>query len=348
MISFNIDKRVRPDWEPLLTSKKLKADFDYPDVHSILSNFEKLQEAYNKEGVSQENMLILRRIAANPNVPLDYKNRPLLRFLTQVSKELMLNKLELVMWAMYLDKIVWSDNSLSLRNLLFFSAYAAKLYLNSDISNLNHYLALKFTDFLEAAKKWIDQHDSALFNINTFDLNARFNELCMPPNERDFNLLDYNFYVDEIIQAELLFNEVEDTPQQTPQEPTEEELSDPPPPLLSSVESCFDPKYEISLPSLSKEHSNIFKNEKFGGYGCHPPTEAAFLSELHSLDPPLPTFSRGYSNFSSVDGSKAYESEMLYYVSETADESNSVSISDSEDVNSSAEECTVKYEDFIL
>lgn len=345
MISFNTEKRARQDCEPLFPNKKLRLDPIQSDVHSIFSSFEKLHEAYSKEGVSQENMLILRRIAAHPNVPYDYKNRPLLRFLTQVSKELMLNKLELVMWGMYLEKIVWKDTSLSLKNLLFFSAYAAKLYLNYDISDLNHYLALKFTDFLEAAKKWIDQHDIALFNINTVELNHRFNELCTPPNDHDYILLDYNFYVDEIIQGELHYSDIENISEELPEEPKEEESLDPPPPLLSSVISCFDSNYDLALPTLSKEHSNIFKNDRISGY--HPATEASILAELQSLEPPLPMFNRGYSNFSDIE-IKQFDSEVYNYVSETADESQSVSVSDSEDVNSPPKECTAIYDDYIL
>lgn len=49
MLYFNLHKQVHPDCEPFLTSKKLKADFDYPDVYSILFSFEKLQELYIKE-----------------------------------------------------------------------------------------------------------------------------------------------------------------------------------------------------------------------------------------------------------------------------------------------------------
>jgi hypothetical protein len=58
-------------------------------------------------------------------------------------------------------------------------------------------------------------------------------------------------------------------------------------------------------------------------------------------------FSRGYSNFSDIE-IKQFDSEIYNYVSETADESQSLSVSDSEDVNSPPKECTAIYDDYIL
>jgi len=67
-------------------------------------------------------------------VPAEIRRLPLLRSLCDTAKDLLLNELEIVVWAIYLEKYVWpAAKEEDLSEMLLYSAFAAKTYMNEDI-----------------------------------------------------------------------------------------------------------------------------------------------------------------------------------------------------------------------
>mmetsp|Transcript_14208 Transcript_14208/g.14280 ORF Transcript_14208/g.14280 Transcript_14208/m.14280 type:complete len:127 (-) Transcript_14208:512-892(-) len=114
-------KRGRP---PKLPEKKLKSESESKDSQT-LSNIPIKQEknsdkpkhqselidiynnnraAFINSGVSQQSQLLIRRIASNLSSTGEFSSQPLLRILNEVLQELTLNELEVVSWAIVLDR----------------------------------------------------------------------------------------------------------------------------------------------------------------------------------------------------------------------------------------------------
>mmetsp|Transcript_21896 Transcript_21896/g.39940 ORF Transcript_21896/g.39940 Transcript_21896/m.39940 type:complete len:234 (+) Transcript_21896:1058-1759(+) len=162
----------------------------------LLREYEVLQTSYSQEGATQTTQMFLRMIAASPTVPKTYRQVPLLKKLCEACKELMLNELEVALWAIYLERYVWPicDSQIS----LVFTAFAAKLYLNDDIEPVEAYLNRKINDFSSFYESWLEDKR---FEVTPRELNSKFRALTrivLQPEEDA--LVDYNFYVDDILQ----------------------------------------------------------------------------------------------------------------------------------------------------
>lgn len=167
MSEQEVKKRGRRGRPPKQPEKKLKLESDSKDPQPLSMNFKEkppekskhqnehldsynsIRTSFVNSGVSQQSQLLIRRIANNLSSSGDFSSQPLLRMLNDILQELAMNELEVVSWAIVLDKFPLRDSSVPILNVLLHTAYAVKCYLNEDMSPYKIYLLSKNPVFLE-------------------------------------------------------------------------------------------------------------------------------------------------------------------------------------------------------
>ena len=107
---------------------------------------------------------------------------------------------------------------------------------------INAYLANKYSGFIEDYTAWQDRHKSAI-SVNPKDLNDKFKELSKSVSAPgDSKIMDYNYYVDEILQItpNLLYEK----------HPIEELTKDP---EIMSLYSAYKSQHKIVV----KDHEDL-------------------------------------------------------------------------------------------
>ena len=151
--------------------------------------------------MSQQSQLLLRKIAFSPDVPKRLERKELLKQLNQTTIDLLLNELEVVVWAIYLENMHWGLQSETLEDFLLFSAMAVKKYMNHDTGPVQAHLETDRPGFLERYEVWHGRHKDQL-NVSPKLLNKRFKELNQPIAIKGENKsVDYNLCVDEILHT---------------------------------------------------------------------------------------------------------------------------------------------------
>jgi hypothetical protein len=238
-----------------------------------LHKYSQQMALYLHEGMSQLSMLVIRRLIAEAAVPAPRNKESLLKMLSETAKELLLNELELVVWSIYLDKFVWKDLGLPLETLLMYSAFAVKTYMNDEITVFQTHLNSRFSNFTSRYNEWITKHRSRM-GIAPRELNTKFKKLTKPLiSQDDVKVIDYNYYVDEILQISPPYSSAQDRGQ-TDQRPevNKEQLE---------LEPQFYNDDRVLLhPSLLKQESieeydnpDLSRQWSIGSFGMNPPLD---------------------------------------------------------------------------
>ena len=174
--------------------KKIKVE---EDQESMEKSFEKLQNSYLKEGLSQQITYYLKFLSRNPKIPLEHKSQALIQIFEECCKDFLLNDLEIVLWGVYLEKIVWHEKTRTPKIQLLYSAYASKTLLNleSDLETLSYFICIKYPGFISGYTQWSQKHTDQL-SLSLRDFNKSF-KLYMSLPVKD--IIDYNYYVDELL-----------------------------------------------------------------------------------------------------------------------------------------------------
>lgn len=166
----------------------------------MLENYFELHSIFIRDGISQQSQHLLRKIAQGPEVPEFAKLHPLLLYFNNAIQEFLLNELEIVVLGIYLEKFIWQDKYLNTELLIKYACYAAKVYLAEDMNPIDAFLCHKYPGFIENFTNWKQSYKN-LMSINPKDLNDKFKELSKAVAvPGDTKVMDYNFYVDEILQ----------------------------------------------------------------------------------------------------------------------------------------------------
>jgi len=206
-------KRGRPAKNPEKRPRKRSDSFSSSGVpesdlkqekgkyhNRMLENYYELHSSFIRDGISQQSQHLLRKIAQGPEVPELAKLHPLLLYFNNAIQDFLMNELEIVVLGIYLEKFIWQDKYLNAEMLVKYACYAAKVYLAEDINPIDAFLCHRFPGFIENFTSW-KQNYKSLMSINPKDLNDKFKELSkavvVPGNTK---VMDYNFYVDEILQ----------------------------------------------------------------------------------------------------------------------------------------------------
>lgn len=167
-------------------------------VERLEKTYEKMLDFYTKDGLTQHILIFLKLIASCSLVPSELKSLPLLRMLEETCKDFLLNDLEVIVWNIFLEKVVWSDRTKKIQVLFLYSAYAAKINLNEseDLLAIKSYISSKHPGFLIGYDKWFSLHRERL-QLSLRGLNQAFNSFLYSPDQV---LVDYNYYVDDLLQ----------------------------------------------------------------------------------------------------------------------------------------------------
>lgn len=191
-------KQVTPEHS---VSEESTDDFvdTLPAKSQSLMRYDALLTQYLESGMSQQIFLIIRRAASDPCIPSEIKSQPLLQLMLATAKEVQLNEFESIVWALYLKKFVWQDQSLSLVTKLMYAALAAKTYMNEDTEAVQAFLNAKFNKFTENFNSWLVAYRGRM-SITPRQMNEAFRELSTGVSLDKSGVVDYNFYVDEILE----------------------------------------------------------------------------------------------------------------------------------------------------
>jgi hypothetical protein len=116
---------------------------------------------------------------------------------------LLLNELEIVVWAIYLEKYVWPNaTEQNFSELLLYSAFAAKTYMNEDIQVFQQFIVRqKISNFNKVYNDWLGTYRQKM-GIPPKELNKKFIYLSKSLQvDESSTVTDYNYYVDEILHT---------------------------------------------------------------------------------------------------------------------------------------------------
>lgn len=119
---------------------------------------------------------------------------------------MMFNELEIVVWGLYLDKFLWKGPVEHLEYMLYVTAYAVKTYLNDleEALIFQEYLGDKLPGFNRVYNNWVHNARCAL-GILPHELNEKFRKLHRPVLTQGDWKVNYNYYVDEILESAPLY-----------------------------------------------------------------------------------------------------------------------------------------------
>lgn len=248
--------------------------------------YEKLLAVYMHQGISQLSTLIIRRLISEAVVPAPRHKESLVKLLSATAQDLLLSELEIVVWAIYLDKFVWRDFSMPLETLMLYSAFAVKTYMNEDTSVLKLRMSSRYPHFTARYNQWISKHRSRM-GIPPKELNDKFKQLSKPLVSQDaVKLIDYNYYVDEILQISPPFSSVQGQTSTQEREPDKEGLE-------REVQYCsddhaFSPVFRRRNSTHEYDSPSLFKTMSVESLGMISPT----FETIESVSDFSPFFSR--------------------------------------------------------
>ena len=144
-----------------IDSKKSKKDIEKEkaaEYKAYISKYEKNLHFYLKREYNEETMNFLKRMTKTTALPyeLQKNNKAILNTLVNICQTLQMNKLEIALWAMWLDQNGWIPRELDLETNILMTGFAVKQYFN-DIQTyriIEIYLKTKRNDFLKLLNQW--------------------------------------------------------------------------------------------------------------------------------------------------------------------------------------------------
>jgi hypothetical protein len=170
--------------------KEIKQTTAYLHIHTELCHHFTLQ---------QSQQLFILRIATSPKIPSPFKSLPLLSLLTQTVKEMLMNDIEIVIWAIYLDRFAWKEACCSLKIILYITAFAVKSYLSCRLEHFHAFLSHKFPNFSSQFAAWLEKSSRRLSTLPK-ELNKKYVQLSQRIQNNELGLINYNFTVDSILE----------------------------------------------------------------------------------------------------------------------------------------------------
>lgn len=167
--------------------------------HKLAQRYQESAKQYEKKGLSCRVQHILRRMASGRVFAMEAQRGPVQQYLADVTKLLFLNELELVVWDLYLTGTQWGHLPMSFQTLLVTSAYYVKSVMNGiDISYILAYLDKHIAQFHAYFTIWAN-FCGTTYSVNPKELHQHYRFLLAPQREDESCQLNYNYYVDDII-----------------------------------------------------------------------------------------------------------------------------------------------------
>ena len=200
-----IEKELTLNSDNQLTQNNLISPLSKGSYINIYSTY--ITEIYNNEIIS----MINRLCETSKTLPEDLRNHyPLHSLLIKVTKELMLNELEIVYLSLYFDNFGWKNINLDIMDNFIITALSVKKFLNSDTNLIENYLNENYPGIIQKYYIWFKNQKELKQNLTLSPrlINERFSLLKKSYNTYcKVNYIDYNNAVDKILQMSLPYNE---------------------------------------------------------------------------------------------------------------------------------------------
>ena len=200
-----IEKELTLNSDNQLTQNNLISPLSKGSYINIYSTY--ITEIYNNEIIS----MINRLCETSKTLPEDLRNHyPLHSLLIKVTKELMLNELEIVYLSLYFDNFGWKNINLDIMDNFIITALSVKKFLNSDTNLIENYLNENYPGIIQKCYIWFKNQKELKQNLTLSPrlINERFSLLKKSYNTYcKVNYIDYNNAVDKILQMSLPYNE---------------------------------------------------------------------------------------------------------------------------------------------
>ena len=181
--------------------------YDDPIGKIILLNQKKhIQNFYNSNnnffrfGASQKSIHMVDSILNSAKIPIDTRRTQLKQLVFQIFNETFLNDIEVAVWAVILENSVWGNDRYELSLSLITSAVFSKEIMGEDIEYLLIRFSEKFLDFRSIYHTWKSQQKPR--SPSTKTINSMYRILI----SNNFRLVNYNYYLDEVIYQYLPYN----------------------------------------------------------------------------------------------------------------------------------------------
>ena len=149
-------------------------------------------------GLSQSQVLFILRLSTSPSIPLQFHSMPLYKLIYHTASEMMMNEIEIVLWAIYLDRFVWKELGTHLKLMVYMTAFAVKSYMGSQMEPFLAYLTFKFNHFSAYFNKWL-VNAKARLATSPSEINKKFSFLSKRMKMDEVRLVNLNFVVDSIL-----------------------------------------------------------------------------------------------------------------------------------------------------
>ena len=170
-------------------------------TQKLLQKYQDALKAYEKTVFNTHTHHVLRRIAADATIQSKSQQEPVLQQLMDVAKKLLLSEVEMVIWALHLGQSKIADIDMSLHSALLVSAYYVKVTLGTDVSHIQAFLDKQNSAFQKNLETWEQTHPKETLSFSFQDVNAKWKLLRRAISEEDVPVINYNYYVDDILQA---------------------------------------------------------------------------------------------------------------------------------------------------
>lgn len=180
----------------------------YNQKGAHLGNSQNFQDFYQENsdffnyGPSQASYLMLNKILDSPSIPLKSRKLKLKHMLLEVFEETALNELQLALWAIFLENIIWKDEINDLKQSLIISALYSKDYFGEPITYLFSKFSTRFPDFRKNFIEW--KLNLLVLNADLRQINDKYSRLLGEKTRR----VNYNYYVDDVLEHYVAYKKV--------------------------------------------------------------------------------------------------------------------------------------------
>ena len=193
--------------QPIVTSEfKLR--------RAALIRYKEMKKKYLETEVTYTRQLYLRHITARAK--LDVPPLVLMQTLNRIANDLLMEELEVALWAAFLDKANTVDLQLGSDTLLQFSAYSAKLHFTSEAPMFEAFCVHQSSDFTGKYQQWRLVTDM-VGNVTLQELNKVVAALSQPRNSPfQTKFSDYNALVTQLISDQQAEERIKEEPMLLP------------------------------------------------------------------------------------------------------------------------------------
>ena len=198
-------KRGRP---PGSLSKTRRKPAPSPDSSSdegeeprLLQRYQETQRAFERNDSHAMTLQMLRRVAAEPALAQLSPRDSVLQQVMDVAKKTQLTELEVTVWALHLAKAKLVECELPLHGALLISAFYVKEGLDADVKPLRALLERQSAAFTQRLELWAHLHPREIPSIQ--EVQAKWRQLKKPISQADLSVINYNYYVDDLLQTGL-------------------------------------------------------------------------------------------------------------------------------------------------